>query len=302
MTETTLTLTPRKLADAIGVSESSVKRWVDGGRIPAARTAGGHRRIALADAVSYVREHRLPVRRPDLLGLPELSAVGGPDGDLVGERLFALLRRGEGDAARGLLIGQYLAGRSAAQLVDGPLAQAMARIGELWRADPAGVFQEHRATQIALEGLAALRGLISPPTGARLAVGGAPEGDRYWLAPLAVAVVLEDEGLQVRHLGAETPVSALAQAVEEYDARLAYLSVSVASRAERLRRELEGWLPELEARGTLLVVGGAAAGQLGLGRHDALYVGRSMAELAALVRGARLAPGAPAPGPADPAG
>jgi len=37
-------LSPRELAEALGVSESSLKRWVDAGKIAASRTEGGHRR------------------------------------------------------------------------------------------------------------------------------------------------------------------------------------------------------------------------------------------------------------------
>jgi MerR family transcriptional regulator, light-induced transcriptional regulator len=48
-------LSPKALAAAIGVSESSLKRWADEGRLAAERTAGGHRRIAVAEAVRFVR-------------------------------------------------------------------------------------------------------------------------------------------------------------------------------------------------------------------------------------------------------
>jgi excisionase family DNA binding protein len=50
------TLSPRELAAAVGVSESSLKRWADEGRVKVARTAGGHRRIELAEAVRFIRQ------------------------------------------------------------------------------------------------------------------------------------------------------------------------------------------------------------------------------------------------------
>ena len=40
-------LTTRQVAEALSVSESSVKRWCDQGAIPTIRTVGGHRRIPL---------------------------------------------------------------------------------------------------------------------------------------------------------------------------------------------------------------------------------------------------------------
>ena len=49
-------LSPKELAQAIGVSESSLKRWADEGLLRATRTAGGHRRIPLAEAIRFLRD------------------------------------------------------------------------------------------------------------------------------------------------------------------------------------------------------------------------------------------------------
>jgi excisionase family DNA binding protein len=68
-------LSPRQLATAIGVSESSLKRWIDDGLLSAARTAGKHRRIPLAEAIRFIRSQRAPLVRPDALGLPDLDAM-----------------------------------------------------------------------------------------------------------------------------------------------------------------------------------------------------------------------------------
>ena len=67
-------LGPRQLGQALGVSESSVKRWADQGEIVTHRTSGGHRRIALAEAIRFIRESGLPVVDPGILG-----AAGMPD-------------------------------------------------------------------------------------------------------------------------------------------------------------------------------------------------------------------------------
>ena len=57
-------LTPKELAEAIGASESSIRRWVDTGDIRVARTAGGHRRITLSEAIRFIRQIEAPVVRP----------------------------------------------------------------------------------------------------------------------------------------------------------------------------------------------------------------------------------------------
>jgi excisionase family DNA binding protein len=284
-------LTPREFAEAIGVSESSVKRWVDSGDIEAMRTAGGHRRISIQEAGRYLRERSIPLLRPDILGLSDFAApgTGEPEAADTASRLFDYLRSGAEAEARGLVLSQYLAGKSIAEIIDGPFCAAMARIGELWTREPSGIFWEHRATQIAMQALGRLRALLRVPDDAPVAVGGAPTGDPYTLSSMAVAAALEGEGMRAVNLGAETPAQTLALGVEDQNARLAWLSVSFVAAADRVRDDILGLLAALVERGTPLVIGGTRAKKLGLPKSDLLYVGSSMAELEALVKGMKLA-------------
>lgn len=283
-------LTPREFAQAIGSSESSVKRWIDSGEIEASRTAGGHRRVALIEAVRYARENSLTVVRPEVLGLSDLTAYRGRKFEETDpeKRLFDCLQAGLEEEARGLMIAHYLEGGSVAQLIDGPIRSAMARVGELWTAEHSGVFWEHRATQIVMQSLVRLRSLQAVASDAPLAVGGAPAGDAYMLPSLAVATVLEAQGIRAVNLGAETPIETLALGVEDLSARVAWLSVSVTATPARLREEILSVLPAFAERGTTLVVGGASASKLKLPASEQVYVGTSMAELEALLAGMKL--------------
>lgn len=283
-------LTTRQLADAIGVSESSVKRWIDEGRIEATRTAGGHRRVSLQEASRYIRDHGVQVARPDRLGLPDLAAYlrrGDVTTD-TGEALYDFLTAGAAAEASGLLISRFLAGTSVAEIVDGPLVHAMTKVGELWRAGDDGIFVEHRATETAIQAIVRLRALLPAPGEAVAAVGGAPSGDPYVLPSLTAATVLEDEGLRATNLGPETPVDTLTLGVETLSPRVVWLSVSVAVDPDVLRQAVLALVARLETRGAVLVLGGAQADRLTLPRRDSLYVGRSMTELRAIVRGMRL--------------
>src|SRR5687768_18525459 len=70
-------LTTRDLALAMGVSESSIKRWADEGEIRAARTVGGHRRIPLPEALRFVRERGRALRHAEARGLTDGATVRG---------------------------------------------------------------------------------------------------------------------------------------------------------------------------------------------------------------------------------
>ncbi len=268
-------LSPRELADALGVSESSLKRWVDAGKIVAFRTEGGHRRIAVSEAMRFIRETHAPIERPDLLGLPEIAAAQRA-GLATGESLLRYLNEGDVTGARGFLLARYLAGSSIAELADGPIREAMEALGELWLHDTAeGIFVEHRGTDTCLQAVHHLRNLIEPPANAPLALGGTPEDDTHMLPSLLASMVLASVGFRVVNLGADTPLSALQQAERHHHPRLVWVSATTPINPARAKA-IGRWLSSLDATA---VVGGRAAEALvtrGV-RH-----GKTMAELAEL--------------------
>lgn len=289
-------LTPRELAEAIGVSESSVKRWVDDGRIRAARTAGGHRRIPVREAMRFVRESDAVLVRPEILGFDELRAAERDRSSADEARcLHACLQEGAVPETLGLVTSLYLEGWSVASIVDGPLRQALERLGRLWRDDETGIFFEHRAVDLAVRALNRLREVLpEPEEDAPPALGGAPSGDPYMLPSLAAAAVLQAEGFGATNLGPETPPETLRLAAERVRPRLVWLSVSVAEDPAALSAGIAGLLGAEDRDGPLVVLGGRSAARLRLPLHPRLHRGATMAELAALAKGLRRAARRPA--------
>ncbi len=273
-------LSPRELADALGVSESSLKRWVDAGKIAAARTEGGHRKIAMPEAVRFIRETRALVARPELLDMPEVAFAQARA--ISRDTLLDTLIGGDATGTRGWLLARYLGGTSIAELCDGPVREAMHRVGELWHHDSDGIFIEHRATDTCLQALAHLRNMIDVPADAPVAVGATPEDDPYILASFMAATVVAESGMRAVNLGPDTPATAMQQAVIRHQPRLVWISAS-APLAPARARELAHWAASLPAP-TIGVVGGRqsatiAAAQPGVRRID------TMVELAAVAAG-----------------
>jgi excisionase family DNA binding protein len=54
-------LTSHQVGALLQVNPSSVKKWVNEGRITAFRTPGGHRRIRVGDLVAFLDRHEMPI-------------------------------------------------------------------------------------------------------------------------------------------------------------------------------------------------------------------------------------------------
>ncbi len=248
-------LSTRQLAVAIGVSESSVRRWIDDGRLACSRTHGGHRRIPVDEAVKFVRSTRSPVVRPDLLGLPV-----GTGGRIDDDSFCQFVADGRSREVTSALFAAYLDGRSIADLCDGPVRAAMQHVGDLWPDDKRSVLVEHRATRIVLAALQQLRAVLPvPEENAPTAIGGAPQDDPYALPSLAVSLVLHESGCDEVDLGPNTPLDVIEDAFEEEQPDVVWLSISAPLRSRRVCREIDRLAETVVSAGSGLVVGGRAA-------------------------------------------
>ncbi len=285
-----LLLTSREFAAAIGTSESSVRRWTNSGTIATARTAGGHRRIALPDAIRFIRETGMPLLRPELLGLPTVlnRAAGKSLGDnALTADLYDALRTGNSAAALGCISGLFLNGQSVASICDGAIQPAMQQIGKLWLTDPRAILIEHHATTICLNSLSALRQMMGEPAdGAPVALGGAPDGDPYLLPSMMAGIIVAEAGYRDLNFGPDLPLELLAVAAGEHHARLVWLSIKATPNRAKLRSRIKALEQRLTAMNTHFVVGGTGVASLDLRPSKNLHLMQTMNELAAFARGA----------------
>ena len=219
-------LSPKQMAQAIGASESSVKRWCDRGLVEFTKTGGGHRRIPLAGVLEFVRREKLTLASPEALGLP--TAVGQTNrvADIAFEDLAAALAAGDEERARLIVWDLHLADCPLGKICDDVVAKAFELIGDQWCQGDVEVYQERRACEIAQLIIHEVRRTIRRSESGPTAIGASPTGDPYSLPTKMVELVLLQNGWNAASLGSEVPFFSLCQAVRDKQPKLVWLSVS----------------------------------------------------------------------------
>lgn len=220
-------LTPKQVARAIQVSESSVKRWCDKGDIPTRYTAGGHRRIPLPELLEFLRASNYHIAQPEILGLP---ATSGRTDRVLGRAqtqfIEALLADDE-NRCRQILVDLYLAEHALSAICDEVIAQTFVHVGDRWACGEAEVYQERRGCELTHHLVHELSQLLPDPSAdAPRAIGASPAGDPYNLATTMVEVVLRDVRWNAASLGDNLPFDTLAAAIRAHRPRLFWLSCS----------------------------------------------------------------------------
>ncbi len=251
-------LTPRQVAQSLGVSESSLKRWCDRGDLPFQRTAGGHRRIPVKAVVRFLRENQREVIRPEILGLPVgTHRHGSPLGRSV-TMLSKALIQGDAVNSRRIVLEFFLAGNSLATISDDLITPALAIIGDRWQCREVEVFEEHRAVEIIVRILHEFRMTIeSSQARSRTAIGGTLEGDLYGLPTRMVELVLLDMGWAATSLGTSLPLDTLLCAIDQVRPQLFWLSISIMENEQTFLNSLSAFCRQVPST-TEIVLGGRA--------------------------------------------
>lgn len=253
-------LSTKRAAEALGVSESSLKRWCDQGVIEAIRTAGGHRRLEPRAVVAYAREHGLKLAQPELLGLFPRQGAAASRLESSARSFGDALLKGDEQGCRFVAKTCHLAGQRIAEFGDQFVAPNFFAIGECWSHGEAEVYQERRACQICHAVLNELETLLPPVSRGPLAIGGTPEGDPYTLASTLAGLVLHQNGWRCQTLGSGLPWDTLQAAIRDLRPRLFWLSISTVTSVDEF---VDGYRSFYQLIGseTAVVVGGRGLSQ-----------------------------------------
>jgi len=252
-------VTPKQVAQAIGVSESSVKRWCDQGLIPTERTAGGHRRLPVNGVLQFLRAGEHELVRPEILNLPPTALGRDATREQTQEEMIEALAQGDEERFRAAGFNLYFAGYSMVDICDRVVTPAFHELGHLWQHGELEVYQERRGSEICLKLLHELRlSLPVPLPGAPLAIGGTLEGDWYALPTAMAELVLRETGWRAQSYGPSHPAESLALAIRERTPRLFWLSVSWVPSEDHFVERFQRIYEAAAGCGTALAVGGRA--------------------------------------------
>ena len=248
-------LTSKQAARLLGVSEASVKRWADGGLLPALKTAGGHRRFRPEDLAAFRRGSQTS----DAAERARPDASPAPLDEGLWEELFELIVGGQEEEAASVLVGLHLQGHTVARLADALLCPALRRVGDLWHAGRMSVAQEHLATHTTQTALGGLRtaARVRTESAERVAVCCAVEEDYHEVPVFMSALTLEAQGWEVVNLGTSTPFYALAEAVARFGPRLVCVASTVFRQTDRAARDYGEFGAAVRRAGASVVLGGA---------------------------------------------
>ncbi len=237
---------PKQIAEALRVSESSIKRWCDRGAIQTVKTLGGHRRIPLDSLLSFLESTKREISDLSAIGLDpndvkKKGASSVLETDFSSETINALrqyfedaLIRGDEKECRKLLIEWYGRTSSFAAMADDLICSAFFKIGELWHGGQLEVFQERRACELCSRLVHEFRRLFPEPLpSAPIAIGAATSGDYYTMPGQLIEVVMRERGWRADNLGSNLPFETILRAILVERPKLVWLSVSHIADADK---------------------------------------------------------------------
>lgn len=255
-------LSTKQAAEALGVSESSVKRWCDRGAIPTSRTLGGHRRIPLASFLSFLKETNrqvvAPLRGMNLVDPADTKVETSQNLESLHSAFVRALEIGDEAGCRNALFDAFGLTNSLAQLADEFVAAAFHLLGEKWTCGEVEIYQERRGCEICSRALHEFGRLLpDAPLNAPLALGGSPSNDNYSLPSQLLDLVLRECSWRTMNLGCNLPLETIVAAVDEHKPKMVWLSVSHLEAPENFVVEYMEFYQALPKE-TMVVLGGRA--------------------------------------------
>ena len=232
---------PKQIGLALGVSEASIKRWVDKGIIECIKTDGGHRKIPMYALMDYIQKNNADLVNPEAVNIPKTTGRVKDKMNKSLEELQKAFQDCDEFKIQGIIYDLYTSGQAPEKIFDELLAPALHQLGCDWEDGTVDAFQERRAIQICIRMLYGFNAFFPlPEKDAPIALLGTLSNDPYTIPPLMIEVCLRSRGWKTEFLGNDLPVVSYAKAIEMYQPDLIIISMSSCANEEETSTELLG--------------------------------------------------------------
>ncbi len=245
-------ISTKEVAEVLGVSEATVKRWADAGTLKCFRTVGGHRKFRLRDVREFLGGQMIARESLDVLH----ASADPPTHEQVEARTLAL--SSDVDGLVSLIANERMKGQSLAHVFDDVIAPAMSSIGEAWAAGKLTTAQEHVASNALIEAIARVRPLVERPSrhDRGRAICTCIGDEQHDIGVRVVGLILSAEGFRTSMLGGNVPTTDIALMVASEQPALVALSASGHANLDRLRSDVAIVAGAAAASKTRVLAGG----------------------------------------------
>ena len=236
----------QEAAKILGVNVSTIKRWTDEGKLGCIKTAGGHRKFLMEHLATFLETNKKKTEKVNLFPIETETDLRISNHILKGDfnyltqyvlnqALSSNIERVQ-QVLNGLYLGQY----HLYQIYDKLVAPVLHEIGKLWYDDKISVAEEHISSQLLLDAIIRLQGIIRLP---RKKVGKALcmnfSNEFHSMALKMVEHILELKGYKVYYSGQNTPLMKLENVFKNFHPNRVYVSGTIVDDPDMLQQEFD---------------------------------------------------------------
>jgi MerR family transcriptional regulator, light-induced transcriptional regulator len=233
-----MTVSAGEAARRLGVAPATIQRWADQGLLRVERTAGGHRRIPVAELRRFIASSR----------------AGAPKGPIA-DWIRILISAQPWEISSALRDARHRAPSWAAAADE--IASAIVELGRSWEAGECAVFEEHVASELLRRAIVrCVEELPRPGDGPRVALLSV-EGERHTLGLSLAELVFAENGWAASWIGEGPPATELERLVEKYSPDVLAVSASSASSPSMIADYQRALMKVASHRRVKLILGGS---------------------------------------------
>ena len=237
-------LSTHEVAVLLNVTETTVKRWSDEGKLPCIKTLGGHRKFETKEILNFAEKNgysltgTLPPpmtsEQMEKLQYGVFSRNYNKVADVLLDEALELDREGVAQLLLYLVkhnISFYL-------IADNIIRSALVRVGELWEEGKISVHEEHLVSQALTEAMIRVAPeLRRKPSNGLSAAFACLEGELHDIGLRCLAYSFESEGWKIHYIGANTPTDSILSFTEGLKPDLFALSFTMVDEIEKIKND-----------------------------------------------------------------